>query len=130
MLQTFLKYSIIRFSHSSSSTVGCQPNFSLANVISGWRCFGSSSGKDLNTIFEDEPVILMILSANSNTGNSFGFPRFIGPVNSSSVFIILIIPSIKSSIYWKLRGCFPSPYIVISSLFNACHSATYADHTY
>ena len=77
MLQTFLKYSIIRFSPSSSSTVGCQPNFSLANVISGWRCFGSSSGKDLNTIFEDEPVILMILSANSNTGNSFGFPRFI-----------------------------------------------------
>ena len=39
MLQTFLKYSIIRFSPSSSSTVGCQPNFSLANVISGWRCF-------------------------------------------------------------------------------------------
>lgn len=111
MLQTFLKYSIIRFNPSSSSTVGCQPNFSLANVISGWRCFGSSSGKDLNTIFEDEPVILMILSANSNTGNSFGFPRFIGPVNSSSVFIILIIPSIKSSIYWKLRVCFPSPYI-------------------
>ena len=57
MLQTFLKYSIIRFNPSSNSIVGSQLSFSFASVISGCRCFGSSSGKGLNTILEDEPEL-------------------------------------------------------------------------
>ena len=45
----------------------------------------------------------MILSANSNTGNSFGFPRFIGPVNSSSVFIILVLMTASSLCMYSLE---------------------------
>ena len=112
----------MRLSPSSSSMVGSQPSFFLASVISGCRCLGSSFGNDLNTIFEEEPVMAIIFFANSCIENSFGLPRFTGPVKSSSVSIILIIPSIRSSIYWKLRVCFPSPYIVMSSLFNACRT--------
>ena len=112
----------MRLSPSSSSMVGSQPSFFFASVISGCRCLGSSFGNDLNTIFEEEPVMAIIFSANSCIENSFGLPRFTGPVKSPSVSIILLIPSIRSSIYWKLRVCVPSPYIVMSSLFNACRT--------
>ena len=47
-------------------------------------------------IFDLEFVALITFSANSNIVNSLGFPRFIAHLISLLLFIILIIPSIKS----------------------------------
>ena len=65
----------MRLSPSSSSMVGSQPSFFLASVISGCRCLGSSFGNDLNTIFEEEPVMAIIFFANSCIENSFEIHR-------------------------------------------------------
>jgi hypothetical protein len=69
----------------------------LAKVISGRRCFGSSSGSGLKTISLFELVKSIILRASSSIENSTGFPILMGPVNSSGVFIHRIIASNKSS---------------------------------
>lgn len=63
----------------------------------GCRCVGSSLGSGLNTIFDFESVILIIICASSRMENSLGFPRFTGPVKSSRLFMSLTNPSIRSS---------------------------------
>jgi GDP-L-fucose synthase len=72
------KYSIVRFSPSSSLTFGSHPSVERARSMSGWRCSGSSSGSGFLTICDLDPESAITLSASSAIVNSSGLPRFIG----------------------------------------------------
>ena len=50
----------------SKETTGSHESFSLARLISGRRCFGSSSGRGLNLISDIDPVSLRTISARAD----------------------------------------------------------------
>src|SRR5437773_5343132 len=58
------KYWIVRIIPSSKLTLGSQPRTFFAREISGWRTFGSSSGRGLYSMVDFVTVMRMILSAN------------------------------------------------------------------
>src|SRR5712691_5948116 len=92
-----VKYATVRCKPSSSPTLGSHPRVCLASVISGWRCVGSSCGRGLKTILERAPVSFRIISATSRMVYSPGFPKFIGPMQSSGLCINAMSPSMRSS---------------------------------
>ena len=67
-----------------SDTVGSQPSFERAIVMSGCRSFGSSDGRARCSIDELEPVSSITRSASSIIVNSSGLPMFTGPTTGPS----------------------------------------------
>ncbi len=76
--------SIVICRPSRSSTFGSQPSSSRARVMSGRRCFGSSTGSGLKTISDLLPVSVDHSSANSRMVTSFGLPMLTGSWKSDS----------------------------------------------
>jgi len=70
---TPLKYCIVFSNPCSRETFGSQLRIFLAFAISGFLCFGSSSGNSLKMIFELVPVNFNTRSANSRIVRSSGF---------------------------------------------------------
>ena len=64
----------------SSGILGSHPRISLALVMSGRRCLGSSPGRGRWMIFELEPVCLIASSASCKMVNSPGLPMLTGPI--------------------------------------------------
>src|SRR5258708_3971591 len=110
---TDLKYSSVRARPSSSATSGSQPSSVRARVMSGRRCFGSSTGSSRWTISLFEPASRTIVSASSSTVTSLGLPRFTGI--SSPRSSTARMPRTRSDTYWRLRVWEPSPYTVSGS---------------
>src|SRR5262245_23305743 len=92
-----VKYATVRCKPSSNGTLGSHPRVRLASVISGWRCVGSSCGRGLKTILECVPVSFRTISATSSMVYSPGFPKFIGPTQSSGLCISAMSPPMRSS---------------------------------
>ena len=67
-------------SPSSSPTFGSQPRMLRARVMSGWRCFGSSTGSGRKTISLADLVNALMRSANCRIVTSAGLPQFTGPL--------------------------------------------------
>ena len=63
---------------SSKSTFGSQPSRVLARVMSGWRTFGSSTGKGLYSSCDFVPVRRWMCSPNALIVISRGLPMFTG----------------------------------------------------
>src|SRR2546421_10695164 len=73
--RTVRKYASVCRKPSSSPISGCHPSSSLAWVMSGRRCFGSSTGSALCSIRLFDSASRMIVSASSSTVTSCGLPR-------------------------------------------------------
>src|SRR5262249_33639091 len=71
-------HSMVSRSPSSVSTRRPQPGRVGARVMSGWRPFGSSSGRGPNTISLAEPVTRTMRLASSSRVISCGLPMFTG----------------------------------------------------
>src|SRR5262249_1171617 len=74
------KYPMVWPSPSSSPTFGSQPRIVRARLMSGWRCFGSSTGSGRKTISLDDLVSALMRSANWRIVTSAGLPQFTGPL--------------------------------------------------
>ena len=77
MFKTVKKYSMVFLSPCSILTLGFQSRISFAFEISGLRFTGSSEGKGLYVILEEEPVKLIINLASSKTVLSDGRLHFL-----------------------------------------------------
>jgi hypothetical protein len=95
------KYAAVRRSPSTRGTSGRQPSRSLANVRSGRRWVGSSTGSGSNRISDAEPVTSRTSRARSSTGYSSELPMFTGC--STSLSNNPMRPRIVSSTQQKLR---------------------------
>src|SRR5487761_1222917 len=78
------KYSRVRRRPSSRATRGSQPSRLRARLMSGRRCFGSSTGSSLNSMVLLEPARRTIVWARSRTVTSWGLPRLTGSSSARS----------------------------------------------
>ena len=63
-LNSCSKYAMVFISPSRSCTRGAHESSSSAKLMSGQRCLGSSSGSGRKTIFADDPVSAITVSAS------------------------------------------------------------------
>src|SRR6266849_363608 len=87
------KYAMVLIRPSLTAMCGFQLSKSCAREMSGWRCFGSFSGRGRRTTREREPTNSITIWASSMILNSVGLPIFAGPVTSAGVAISRTKPS-------------------------------------